>query len=106
MKQCIYNTLLCLVPRTQMTDTRVFRKQYKFNPKPIVRVGILRNYQAPKGPWYNYQIPKATVFSFKKWWLTLVTAFADGGRYAKPKPSLKPNVDNIFGKIVQWKFSF
>ena len=34
----------------------------------------------------------------------LVTAFADVGRYAKPQPSLMPNVDGILRQIAQWKY--
>lgn len=34
----------------------------------------------------------------------LVTAFADVGRYAKPQPSLLPDVDSTLRKIGQWKF--
>ena len=34
----------------------------------------------------------------------LVTAFADVGRYAKPQPSLMPNVDGILRHIAQWKY--
>lgn len=34
----------------------------------------------------------------------LVTAFADVGRYAKPQPSLIPNVDSILCYIAQWKY--
>jgi hypothetical protein len=33
----------------------------------------------------------------------LVTAFADVGRYAKPQPSLMPNVDSTLRTIGQWK---
>ena len=33
----------------------------------------------------------------------LVTAFADVGRYAKPQPSLLPDVDNTLRQIAQWK---
>ena len=33
----------------------------------------------------------------------LVTAFADVGRYAKPQPSLMPDVDSTLRKIGQWK---
>lgn len=33
----------------------------------------------------------------------LVTAFADVGRYAKPQPSLMPNVDATIRTIGQWK---
>ena len=34
----------------------------------------------------------------------LVTAFSDVGRYAKPQPSLMPDVDSVLRKIAQWKF--
>ena len=34
----------------------------------------------------------------------LVTAFTDVGRYAKPQPSLMPNVDGVLRTIRQWKF--
>ena len=34
----------------------------------------------------------------------LVTAFTDVGRYAKPQPSLMPNVDGVLRIIGQWKF--
>ena len=33
----------------------------------------------------------------------LVTAFADVGRYAKPQPSLMPDVDSTLRKIGLWK---
>ena len=34
----------------------------------------------------------------------LVTAFADVGRYAKPQPSLMPDVDSILRQIAQWPY--
>lgn len=34
----------------------------------------------------------------------LVTAFADVGRYAKPQPSLMPNVDGILRQIAKWPY--
>lgn len=34
----------------------------------------------------------------------LVTAFSDVGRYAKPQPSLMPNVDSTLRQIGQWTF--
>ena len=34
----------------------------------------------------------------------LVTAFADVGRYAKPQPSLMPDVDSTLRKLGQWKY--
>ncbi|CAC5369941.1 unnamed protein product [Mytilus coruscus] len=34
----------------------------------------------------------------------LVTAFADVGRYSKPKPSLMPDVDSTLRTIAQWKY--
>ena len=33
----------------------------------------------------------------------LVTSFGDVGRYAKPQPSLMPNIDNTLYEIGQWK---
>ena len=34
----------------------------------------------------------------------LVTAFADVGRYAKPQPSLMPDVDSTLRQIAKWKY--
>ena len=34
----------------------------------------------------------------------LVTAFADVGRYSKPKPSLLPDVDSTLRTIAKWKY--
>jgi hypothetical protein len=34
----------------------------------------------------------------------LVTSFGDVGRYAKPQPSLMPNIDNTLYDIGQWKY--
>ena len=34
----------------------------------------------------------------------LITAFAEVGRYAKPQPSLMPNVDSTLRQIAQWKY--
>ncbi len=34
----------------------------------------------------------------------LVTAFAEVGRYAKPQPSLMPDVDTTLRQIAQWKY--
>lgn len=34
----------------------------------------------------------------------LVTAFADVGRYSKPKPSLMPDVDSTLRQIAQWRY--
>ena len=34
----------------------------------------------------------------------LVTAFSDVGRYAKPQPSLMPNVDATIRQVGQWKY--
>ena len=33
----------------------------------------------------------------------LITAFADVGRYSKPRPSLIPDVDTTLGQIAQWR---
>ena len=35
---------------------------------------------------------------------SLVTAFADAGRYSKPQPSLLPDVDSILRTIAKWKY--
>ena len=34
----------------------------------------------------------------------LVTAFAEVGQYAKPQPSLMPNVDSTLRQIARWKY--
>ena len=34
----------------------------------------------------------------------LVTAFVEGGQYAKPQPSLMPDVDSTLHQIARWKF--
>ena len=34
----------------------------------------------------------------------LVTAFAEVGRYAKPQPSMMPNVDSVLREIAKWKY--
>ncbi|CAG2236610.1 unnamed protein product [Mytilus edulis] len=83
----------------QYSKTQLVTLQEKFNEfedigvfKKLQDIGVTAEYLNP-----SFLIKKPNG-GFR-----LVTAFADVGRYSKPKPSLMPDVDSTLRQIAQWK---